>query len=227
MEHSDFFFDTRSSTIACIGQSSSGKTTWTTKVLQEFNKLFSGQSLEDIMIVYEVYQDEFYGKILQCANNERLLVNGFDLPKITEFCEKPPDEDKNKARVLILDDCLRYSCRSDFQSFLIRLFTVLASHNRIHVFLLLQSVHSTNRAIKTALENSKYLVVMRGFKALPLLQRVLLPGEAGILTAVSKLAWYEHKQNYLIVDSKTLPEFRYKTKIFADDEYGLIFVPVS
>jgi hypothetical protein len=179
------------------------------------------------MIVYEIYQEQFYGKILQCADNEKNLVHGFDLTKITEYCERPPDSDESKARVLILDDCLRYACRTDFQNFLIRLFTVLASHNRIHVFLLLQSVHSTNRAIKTALENSKYLVVMRGFKALPLLQRMLLPGEPGILTAATKLAWYEHKQNYLVIDSKTFPEFKYKTKIFSDDDHGLIFVPVS
>jgi hypothetical protein len=201
------------SSIMVSGATSSGKTIWTYKVLQNLN-VFK-QPPEAIMYCYGVWQELF-------EDIERL-------PNMTMNHGLPSNLDdwapEAKHRLIIIDDLMDKVVNNLEMSLL---FTQGCHHKHISIIYITQNLYLQGKYSRTISLNTQYMVLFRSLRdvsQISILGRQLFPGNSKVLTQVYNDVM-KKPYTYLIVDSSPHCNYQYRlrTNIFPD-EYPIVYVP--
>ena len=193
------------------GASGSGKTEWVVRFLDSYRRLIYPQ-IEHVLYCYGVYNQNVLGM-------ERNGVETyFGLP--TERMVR----DQDKPLLLILDD-LMMEAKADFMDLL---FTRGSHHWNVSIIFITQNIFE--RSLKTARNNSHYLVLLRnpsGQLQIRCLGVQLFPGRLIYFMDAYKSAT-EQNFGYLLLDlHPSSPEIvRLRTKIFPN-ESPILFTPTN
>lgn len=206
----DFQFKLPSNTIIC-GPSSSGKTSFLLKLLENYNNLFipTPQS------------------ILYCYGEYNKTVPVLEKWGIKTISGIPTEEDfqaQVKPALIILDDCMS----SVTEEYLEKLFTKQSHHQDLGVVLITQQLF--DKKIKTARLNSHYLVLMRSPSAAKQVQIIgqhLFPNKLKYFME-SYDAATKNQYGYLVIDQHPSSSnlLRLRTDIFPPNN-TTVFLPKS
>jgi hypothetical protein len=197
------------------GPSSSGKSTFVSKILQNLPQLF-GVTFRKIIYCYGQSKPDFpkeWNVIYRKGVSSDLLqiLNSKD------------------NTLLIIDDCMRMVCKDPFVS---DLFTKLSHHLNVTVFVLLQNLFPKGKDsnIRDISLNSTYIVLMRNPREISQIQRLgisVYGNRSRFLVDAFNDATRKEPYSYLLVDfSQSLPDFlRVRTSIFPKDKYQSVYIP--
>jgi hypothetical protein len=140
------------STIICAGQTGSGKSFFTKKLLINKRVLFDPEHPKHVVLFYREWQ-----KLYDEMKNEKI---------VNEFIKGMPEENKLKkimephvkkgGCLLIFDDLM-----SDIGSTLSNCFTVYSHHYNATILLLIQSLFLENKSYRICSLNAHYIVLMK------------------------------------------------------------------
>ena len=220
-----FYFDPEHSSFVVVGKSNSRKTTIVRDIIRDYSNVFPGQTLSELMLIYEVWQD-LYNDMGQCVEQGKFRVHQGIPENIDEFIGDP-QADNTKGRCLIIDDQQQLLSKEPYSQIISKLFEILAHHRRVHVFLLLQDLVGGVKAIRSAIHNCQYILMTPGFKNHSYLQRELLPGWSGVLKNACHKCFNVYKRPYLILDQQvyTSPRHLLKTGLLSSEQFGLMLIP--
>lgn len=201
------------SSIMVCGATSSGKTRWTYRFLQN-NDMFETDP-EHIMYCYAVWQPLFdeMEKLPNFTLNQGLPQN------IDEW------NPQAKHRLIIIDDLMDKVVDSLDMSLL---FTQGCHHKNISVIFITQNLYLKGKHSRTISLNTQYIVLFRSLRdvsQISVLGKQLFPGKAKLLTQVYEDVM-KQPYAYLIIDNSPHgdPRYRLRTHIF-EDENPTIYVP--
>ena len=201
------------SSIMVCGATSSGKTVWTYKLLQNLNVFKTPP--DAIMYCYGVWQPLF---------NEIEVI-----PNIT-MCQGLPNNlddwsEDSRHRLIIIDD-LMDKVVNDMEMSL--LFTQGCHHKHISIVYITQNIYLQGKYSRTISLNTQYMVLFRSLRdaaQINILGRQLFPGKSKLLTQAYEDVMKE-PYRYLIIDSSPHcdSKYRLRTNIFPS-EYPIVYAP--
>ena len=197
--------------IMVCGATSSGKTIWTYKVLQNLN-VFKHPP-EAILYCYGVWQPLF--EDMEMIPN---LIMRQGVPDSLD--DWAPDV---KHRLIIIDDLMDKVVNSLDMSLL---FTQGCHHKHISIIYITQNLYLQGKYSRTISLNTQYIVLFRSLwdvTQISVLGRQMFPGNAKLLTQAYNDVM-KTPYNYLIIDSSphSNPQYRLRTNIFPD-EYPIVY----
>ena len=201
------------SSIMVCGSTSSGKTWWTFKLLQ--NLTVFEHPPEAILYCYGVWQN---------------LFNDIEnIPNIEMHQGLPSNIDdwqpQSKHRLIIIDDLMDKVVNDIDMSLL---FTQGCHHKNISIIYVSQNLFLQGKYARTISLNTQYIVLFRSLRdvsQITVLGRQMFPGKGKLLTQVYNDVMKE-RYAYLIIDSSPHSESKYRlrTHIFPG-EYPIVYVP--
>ena len=197
------------STWLVCGPSSSGKTTFVTKLIQNYCPMFGDDKRRNLLFFYKQWQPSY----------EKILANTFF--KVT-FINAPPTEDgiveyarpfQKTGCFVIIDDFMQNLDKS-----MSSIFTTHAHHLNILVCLLSQNLFPKNPFFRDISLNSTYVVIFKNPRDLSQLThfaRQFAPGRTRSMATIFKEA-LKLPYSYLVVDlhQSTPEKLRLKSNIF-------------
>ena len=200
------------SSILISGATSSGKTQWTYRLLQNLNTFETPP--DAILFCYGVWQS-LYDDI-EAVPNVKLyqgLPNNLD-----EWC---PDA---KHRIIIIDDLMDKVVNDINMSLL---FTQGCHHKHISTIYITQNLFLQGKYARTISLNTQYMILFRSLRdasQITILGRQLFPGKSKLLTQVYEDVM-KNPYSYLVIGNSPHghAEYRLRTNIFPD-EYPLIYI---
>ena len=140
------------STMIICGPSCSGKTTFTKKILEHSNSIFSPYPPRFVVLIYETWQC-CYDEMLQ-QKYIHLAIKGLsDMNYLKEIFE---DNKSKSGTLLIIDDQMQYIDQN-----VVSIFTIYSHHYNVSCLLLTQSLFLSNKFYRTVSLNSNYIVLMK------------------------------------------------------------------
>lgn len=195
------------------GASASGKTTYCVSLINQF--ISEGAKFERCILLYEVHQK---------------LYDAINMP-VTAY-ESVDDiialsEDQYNDSILIIDD-KQLQLQGAFLSLINKLYTVIAHHRNLTIFLMLQNIYGDETKLKTILRNSAYLVIFRSQHASQMLSQIqknFYPGLRGVLYAASAHSF--KNCNYLFIDLITNSQYSLKSGVLIDQSPSFVYKILS
>lgn len=183
------------STMICAGQTGSGKSFFTKKLLENKNNVFAPLPPKHVILFYREWQKLY--EEMRAGN----LVN--------EFIKGMPDEKtlkkllsknmKNSGTLVIFDDLM-----SDIGNTLSNCFTVYSHHYNTTVLLLIQSLFLENKSYRICSLNSHYIILMKNKRdgaSVSYLARQISPYNTRYITQAYAKAT-ENPYSYLLFDMR-------------------------
>ena len=194
------------------GPSSSGKTTFLLKFLNEYKDLVE-PTPKSILYCY----GEFHNQIAQIQKSGINVYSGVPSEELINSQPKP--------LLLILDDLML----NINERFLSELFTKKSHHGNIGIIFLTQNLFE--KKIKVARANSQYIVIMRSpSHALQVrtLGTQIFPKQMDYFLQAYKSATSQ-SYGYIVIDlhASSDPLLRLRTNIFKGDEEKTLFIPAN
>ena len=202
------------SSIMVCGATSSGKTRWTYRLLQ--NHMFETDP-EYIMYCYAVWQPIFdeMEKLPNFTLHQGLPLN------IDEW------NPQSNHRLIIIDDLMEKVVDNLDMSLL---FTQGCHHKSISVIFITQNLYLKGKYARTISLNTQYLVLFRSLRdvsQITTLGKQMFPGQSKLLTQVYNDVM-KKPFAYLLIDNSPHghPKYRLRTNIFPNED-TLIYVTKS
>jgi hypothetical protein len=197
------------SSIMVSGATSSGKTQWVYRLLQNLENLdgMFNTKPEHVLYCYGVWQPIFNDMESMCTLHQGLPNN------IENW------ESESKHKLIILDDLMdKVVCSLDMSL----LFTQGCHHRNISVIFITQNLFLQGKYSRTISLNTQYMVLfrsMRDVSQISTLGKQLFPGRAKLLTQVYEDVM-KQPYAYLIVDNSphSNPKYRLRTHIFPGED---------
>jgi hypothetical protein len=201
------------SSILISGATSSGKTQWTYRLLQNLD-IFETKP-DAILYCYGVCQS-LYNDIETIPNVE--LHKGLPY-NLDDWCPEA------KHRLIIIDDLMDKVVNDMDMSLL---FTQGCHHKHISTIYIMQNLFLQGKYARTISLNTQYIILFRSLRdasQITTLGRQLFPGKSKLLTQVYTEVM-KKPYAYLVIDNSPHghPEYRLRTHIFPG-EYPLIYLP--
>ncbi len=194
-----------STTIAVSGTTSSGKTSWTFRLLEHLEQMFEVPPRK-VLYCYSVYQDAFQQCRLSTITFRAGLPSEEDLEALSEGGEHT---------LVVLDDLMRSVTNDERME---RLFTEGAHHRKTSVLYLNQNLYFRGKHTRTINLNTHFLILMRNPRDTSQIQalgRQVFPGQSRGVWEAYKDATHE-PYGYLVLDLSPQAEesHRLRTNIF-------------
>ncbi len=211
------------SKLVLVGSASSGKTSWTMRLIKFNSEMFPDEPPEKIMICYSVFQP-LYAE-LQKSNPSIIFKTG--LPSKEEMMELGGDDENNiRHSLLVIDDLMSDVCSSKEIE---QLFVTYAHHRKISCVFLTQNLFYQGKCSRTISLNSWYFILMktrRDMKQIRQLASQIMGGSniTGFMMAYEDVM--KEKYGYLLVDVSPHGQRKYmlRTNIFPDDPPTITYV---
>lgn len=207
-------------TISVIGGSSSGKTVWVKRLLEQANLMFN-KPPNLIVYCYAVWQD-IYSDMQQNISNILFMDS---LP--TENDLKMWSEQSEKNMVLVMDDMMMDICKSPL---MLNLYTTLSHHWGISVINIQQSAYPKGDCNRTISLNTHYFILLsnpRSAHEYKILASQIFPGQAKYFTESFRDAVEGKKFQYLMIDVSPYSDPQYgrlRSGVFPD-EVCIVYQP--
>jgi len=205
-------------TIICSGQTMSGKSFWTSKLMKNASIMFE-QTPVEILYVYGMWQPLFDDMKREIKNIEfrDTLPSKQDL---IDWC----GED-GQHRVVLLDDCMKDVNESGE---MMQLFTIYSHHLNITTYFITQSLFPQGKHSRVISTNAHYLILFnnkRDSLSIRTLAKQMMPVQTGYFMDAFKKSTSK-KYGYLLCDlhPKSNDLIKLRTNIFPDEE-ETVYVP--
>ena len=201
------------SSICVSGSTSSGKTYWIRKFLENIDSMYAENPPIEILYCYGVYQNLF-DEMKQTVKTKLSFHEG--LPTTEETMQFSHDK---KHRIIVLDDLFLKAIENED---IVLLFTQYCHHHCISVIFVQQNLFSQGKHSRTIAMNTWYLVLFENVRdkmQVNYLGRQAYPGKSKNFMK----AYYDAVQRpygYLLLDfSHNVDEkFRMRTNVFPSEE---------
>lgn len=216
-------FDSRfyhPSTFLISGVSNSGKTSLTKKLLSSKEELFKPEVPNYVVLIYHTWQDVY--KEMLDQGLVQLCLN--EIPDSQTLMELGNDHKKTGGLILILDDQL-----NNLKSDVVDIFCVHSHHQKMTVFLLVQTLFMPCKEFRTISLNSHYIILMKNTRdrsSISQLAKQIFPYKTRFLTD-SYIDATQEPFSHMILDLRVeSPEIlRVRANIF--DEVVTVYCQVG
>ncbi len=200
------------SSLLLTGSTSSGKTTWVYKLLQNIEAMYETKP-DKILYCYGVWQPIFDEMEKMCTLQQGLPLD------IENW------ETQSKHKLIIIDDLMDKVVSSLDMSLL---FTQGCHHRNISVIFISQNMFIQGKYARTISLNTQYMVIfksMRDVSQITTLGKQLFPGRSKLLTQVYEDVMRQ-PYNYLVIDNSphANQKYRLRTRIFPGED-PIVYVP--
>lgn len=198
------------STIAVIGCTGSGKTTWVHEFLKQSANMFFDEPPKNILYCYNVFQPLF--QIIEEDVQNIEFVRGLPSDEKINLLSK-----NGCHNIIVLDDLMSEICNDkDMQ----KLFTQKAHHLRFTVIFITQNLFCKGLTSRTISLNLHYFILMRNPRGVTQIRTLGQQiGQMKTLITAYKDATRE-KFSYLLVDLSPVSDdiHRFRTKVFNQED---------
>jgi SpoVK/Ycf46/Vps4 family AAA+-type ATPase len=209
------------SSFILAGSSSCGKTTWVLNVLRHGRQMFRDPRVMDhVYYFYNIWQEAF-----DIFDKEGIVTEWInEVPTRESITELTERHKKTGGSVVVIDD---YANSLPKES--VELFTIMAHHLRLCIFLQSQSLFPNNVAYRELSLNANYLIVFKTSRDLEQVRRLarqLAP--TNFLTVVKIYEdETENQFSYLLVDlhHSTPKLLKYRSNVLPSDGPMAIYRP--
>ena len=190
------------------GATSSGKTSWTEKLLRCVDEMFD-QPIQKIVYCYGEYQPRFLTMEEEIPNIQ--FVEGFS-EDIYTFFDRTPG-------LLVLDDLMNESMKNDA---MVELITRGSHHRQINTMTLVQNLFPPGKFSRTVSLNTHYIVAFKNPRdslGVSTLAKQAFPGEVSrVMKAYEDVT--QQPYGYLLFDlhPTTTNPYRLRTSIFPGEQ---------
>lgn len=193
-------------TLLLAGSSSSGKTTWVFKLIDNLDNI-SNNKINKIIYYYQNWQNVFQS-----------YVSAIDFKEGTPSSDDFISDTNNVNALVIIDDALTKGIVDNSIS---NIYTRLSHHQNASVILISQNLFIDNKNYRSISNNSMYLVLMknpRNLAVISALSRQICPGQSRELVNIYKEATKE-SYSYLLIDNHQISSdlVRIRSNIFFED----------
>ena len=199
------------STMLISGVSRSGKTCFSTKLIENVNRIFKPTPPKYVILIYEEWQN-IYDRLVE-NNHVHLAMKGID---DFDYLKEIMIEKKDMGGTLLLID----DQGSKIDQNIMKIFTIYSHHLSVTCMLLTQTLFDSKREFRTVSLNASYLVIMKNSRdasSITNLAKQTHPYRTRFLTN-SYLDATKQPYSYLLIDmvSETPEEIRIRSNIFED-----------
>lgn len=173
--------------------------------------------LDRILFYYAEYQEGY--KSGQYGRNRVKIEFREGLPKAEDYSLDP-----ELKKLIIIDDMMR-----EQNSVIVDLFTKGSHHKNISIMFLTQNIFHKSSHSRDVSLNASYIVLFKNPRdraQVSHVARQIFPQDSKFLIEAYQNATQEPHEYLLIDCNQNVPdEFRFRAKIFPDDEFHYVYVP--
>ena len=189
------------SNMMVVGPTSSGKTQWLKKLVQNISIIFSTKP-ECLLLFYKEWQpsyDDIQRQMIKNSNKNKAFLKFSSIPNTVEEMKELLDMlPKNTPKIVIFDDYL-----DEVGTVLKHFFTVLTHHYNCFTVFICQSLFNSRSELRTLSINSQYMVLFnnpRDRSGITHLAKQVFPNNVSKLVEAYKIATEEKAYSYLLLD---------------------------
>ena len=207
------------SNLLAVGPTSSGKTSWMRKLIENKDIMFSPEP--QCMLLFYKESQSAYDEMERRMNADQKEKSFFKYSSMPESVEEMKDilevVPKQLPKIVVFDDYL-----DEVGHVLKHFFTVLTHHYNCFTVFLCQNLFSAKNELRTLSINSQYMVLFnnpRDRSAIAHLAKQVFPGKVHLLNEAYRMATNEQPYGYMLLDfhQRQKNPVRLRSHIFPDE----------